>query len=68
MHFAFKCKNKRMKPVNIFLRRGRGEGRMMEGVNLRYIVSTYVSIKMYPLYNSYMLTKIRKKEFTIKKE
>jgi hypothetical protein len=37
-----------MKPVEIFLRRGRG--RMMEEINLiRYIVSTYVNITIYPL-------------------
>jgi hypothetical protein len=44
--------------VEIVLRRGKGErGRTMEGVNLRYIVSTCVNITMYPLYNNYMLIK-----------
>jgi hypothetical protein len=30
---------------------------MMEGVNLTYIVSIYVNITMYPLYNYYILIK-----------
>jgi hypothetical protein len=37
--------NRRMKPVEIVLRRQKGK--RMEGVNLRYIVSTYVNIIMY---------------------
>jgi hypothetical protein len=38
-----------MKLVEIVLRRGEEEeGRMMERVNLRYFVSTYVNITMYP--------------------
>jgi hypothetical protein len=38
-----------MKPVEIVLRsEERGWGRMIEGVNLRYILSTYANIKMYP--------------------
>jgi hypothetical protein len=38
-----------MKPVEIVLRREEKERvRMMEGLNLRYIVSTYVNITMYP--------------------
>jgi hypothetical protein len=41
MYFAFIYENRRMKPVEIVLRRrGRGRGRMMEGVNLRTITST----------------------------
>jgi hypothetical protein len=37
-----------MKPVEIVLRRrGGGRGRMMNGVNLRYIVNTYVNITTY---------------------
>jgi hypothetical protein len=32
-------------------------GRMTEGVNLRYIVSTYVNITIFPLLNYYMLIK-----------
>jgi hypothetical protein len=42
-------KNRRMKPVEIVLRR-RGRGKRMndEGVNLRYMVSPYVNITMYP--------------------
>jgi hypothetical protein len=40
----------KMKPVEIVLRRrGWGRGRTMEGINLRYIVSTYANITMYPL-------------------
>jgi hypothetical protein len=37
-----------MKLTEIVLKRGEGRGRMMEGVYLRYIVSTYVNIIMYP--------------------
>jgi hypothetical protein len=36
----------------------------MEGVNLtKYIVSTYVNITMYPLYNYYVLIILIKKNF-----
>jgi hypothetical protein len=31
---------------------------MMEGVNLRYIASTFVKVTMYPLYNN-MIIKIK---------
>jgi hypothetical protein len=36
---------------------------MMEGVNLRYIVSTFVNVTMYPQYNNNMIIKneIKKK-------
>jgi hypothetical protein len=37
-----------MKSVKIVLSRGKGKGRKMEGVNLRYIVSTDVNISMHP--------------------
>jgi hypothetical protein len=38
-----------MKPVEIVLRREkRGRGRKMDEVNLRYIISTYVNITVYP--------------------
>jgi hypothetical protein len=38
-----------MKSVEIVLRRGEGgKGRTMEGVNLGYVISTYVNITMYP--------------------
>jgi hypothetical protein len=58
MYFVFIFENRRMKPVEIVLRRReRGKRRMMEGVNLRYIISTYVNITMCPLYNYYMLIK-----------
>jgi hypothetical protein len=58
MYFVFIYENRSMKPVEIVLRWGdREEGRMMEGVKLRYIVNTYVNISMYPLYNYYMLIK-----------
>jgi hypothetical protein len=40
-----------MKSVEIVLRSGGGGGggRMMEGVNLRYVVITFVNITIYPL-------------------
>jgi hypothetical protein len=45
---VFIYENKKMKPVEIGLRRGEGgRGRMMEGVNTRYIANTYENIKMY---------------------
>jgi hypothetical protein len=48
MYFVSIYINRRMKPVEIVLRRGkRGRERMMEGANLRYIVSTYVNITMH---------------------
>jgi hypothetical protein len=51
-----------MKPVEIVLGRGRGkEGEWsMEGVNLRYIISIYVNITVFSLYNYYMLIKLQK--------
>jgi hypothetical protein len=45
MYFVFIRENRRMNSVELFKRE---EGRMMEGVNLSYIVSTYVNITMYP--------------------
>jgi hypothetical protein len=39
--------NRRVKPVKIVLIRGQGRRRIMEGVNLSYIVSTYINIIMY---------------------
>jgi hypothetical protein len=51
MYFVSVYENRRMKPVEIVLRREREEGekrRTVEEINLRYIVSTYVNIKMYP--------------------
>jgi hypothetical protein len=49
MYFVFICENRRMKPVEMVPRRGRRRGkRTIEGVNLRYIVSTQVNITMYP--------------------
>jgi hypothetical protein len=53
-----------MKPVEIALRRGEEErGSVMEGANLRYIVSTYVNITMYsPLQLLYANKKIKTKE------
>jgi hypothetical protein len=45
----WKQKNETCIPVKIALRKGEGgRGRTMEGVNLRYVVSTYVNIIMYP--------------------
>jgi hypothetical protein len=41
--------NRRMKSLEIILRRGRdGSKKMMEGINLGYIVITYVNITIYP--------------------
>jgi hypothetical protein len=41
--------NRTVNPVEIILRRGvEGRRENMERVNLRYIASMYVSIKMYP--------------------
>jgi hypothetical protein len=48
--FVLIYENRRMKPVEIVLRKelmGR-RGRMMEGVSLRYIVSAYVNITCIP--------------------
>jgi hypothetical protein len=44
---VFIYENKRMKPVEIFQRR-KVIRRMMDVVNLKYIVSKYVNIIMYP--------------------
>jgi hypothetical protein len=49
MYFVFIYENRRMNPDEIVLRsREGGRRRTMEGVNLRYIVSPYVNITMYP--------------------
>jgi hypothetical protein len=47
MYFVFIYENRRMKLVEIVLRRGKRE--MMEGINLIYIVNTYANITMYLL-------------------
>jgi hypothetical protein len=48
--YLFIYENRRMKPVQIVLRRRGGrKGKMMKGTNLiKYIVSTYVHITMHP--------------------
>jgi hypothetical protein len=49
MCFISIYENRRMKPVEIVLRRVEGgRGRMKEEVGLRYIVSIYVNITVYP--------------------
>jgi hypothetical protein len=67
MYFVFKYENRRMKPVKIFLRRGKGRrGRTMQGVNLRYVVSTYANIPRYLpvqlLYANKIFKKVKKKK------
>jgi hypothetical protein len=39
---------KQKEPFEIVLGREGGRGKTMEGINLRYIISTYVNIIMYP--------------------
>jgi hypothetical protein len=46
MYFVCIYENRRMKYVVIVIRR-EGRRRMMQGVNLRFIVSTYANITMY---------------------
>jgi hypothetical protein len=50
MYFEFMYENRRLKPVEIVLRirADEGGGKTMEGVNLRYMVSTYVNMTVYP--------------------
>jgi hypothetical protein len=49
MYFVSIYENRRMKPVEIVTRIGEeGSQRMMGRVNLRYIVSAYVNITIYP--------------------
>jgi hypothetical protein len=49
MCFIAIYENRRMKAVEIFVRRGRGENReRLSRITLRYIVSTYVNITVYP--------------------
>jgi hypothetical protein len=69
MYFVFTHENRTMKPAEMVLGRWGGRrGRMVERVYLRYIISTYINIIMYPLYNYYMLIQFfkNKKEFFIK--
>jgi hypothetical protein len=37
--------------------------RIMEGMNLRYIVSTFVNVMMYPQYNNEMIVIIIKENY-----
>jgi hypothetical protein len=46
VYFIFIYENRRVKPVEIILIGGR-EKRTMKGLNLRFIISTYVNITMY---------------------
>jgi hypothetical protein len=56
VYFVFIYENKRMKPVQSVLRREEeGERENEGGRNLRYIVSTYANISMYPPFSYYML-------------
>jgi hypothetical protein len=66
MYFAFIYENRRRKPAEIVLIRGRGGGRMMEEINLKYIVSTFVNTIMYPQYSYYMVIKIFRKRKKIR--
>jgi hypothetical protein len=51
--------NRRMNPVEIVLRKeGGGRGRIIEGVNLSYTVSTYVNITIYLLVQLIYVNKI----------
>jgi hypothetical protein len=47
IYFVSIYENRRMKPVEIVLRREGGRERTIEELNLRYIVSTYINITMY---------------------
>jgi hypothetical protein len=70
MHVVSIYENRRIKLVEIVLRRGgeKGRGRIMEGVSLRYIVSTYVNVTVYPpvqlLYANKIMKKIHVKKDT----
>jgi hypothetical protein len=56
MCFVSVNENRRMKTVECSKNGGsEEEGEWWKGVNLTYIVSTYVNITMYPLCNYYML-------------
>jgi hypothetical protein len=59
MCFVSIFENRRIKPIQIVLRRGEGGKRENDGGGKSniYIVSTYVNITVYPLYNNYMLIK-----------
>jgi hypothetical protein len=62
--FVFIYENRRMKPVEIVLRRwGRERRRTMKGVNLRSIGSMYVNITMYSPVQLLYTNKIKKFKF-----
>jgi hypothetical protein len=48
MYFASIYENRRIKPVEIVQEREGGRRETEEGINLRYIISTYINIIMYP--------------------
>jgi hypothetical protein len=61
MDFVFMYENRRMKPIEIVLRRCcKGKGRMMEGINLRNIVSAHINITIYSFVQCYMLINLKK--------
>jgi hypothetical protein len=48
MYFVFIYENRKIHPVEIVLQRREGrKGRMMERVNLKYMVSTHINITVY---------------------
>jgi hypothetical protein len=50
--------NGKMRPVEIILRMGGGGIKENDrGVNLRYVVRTFVNVTMYPQYNNNMIIK-----------
>jgi hypothetical protein len=58
MYFVFVYEDRTMKPGEIVPKGGKSRwGRKMEGVNLRYIVNTYVMSQCIFLYNYYMIVK-----------
>jgi hypothetical protein len=56
-----------MRHVKTVLRRGRGRRKEKDGrgVNLRSIISTFVDVIIYPLYNYNMLINKRKKHIDV---
>jgi hypothetical protein len=60
MYFVSIYENRRMKPVEIVLRTGRGMRENDGGVNLRYIVSTFANTTMHLSVQLLYANKIKK--------
>jgi hypothetical protein len=61
MYFLYRYEYGILKPAQAILTRGRGRGRIVEGMNqMGYNICIYVKVTKNPLYNYYILIKMLK--------